>query len=241
MEIVKKLTNGESNIFCVGDPDQSIYGFRGAKPRVCSEFLEHFNAECIKLEENYRSTQTILDIANHLILKNHSDAKIYKNLRSSLPDKGNKVVCINFGDEWDEVRFVADEIDRIVRSDPQARLRDFAILYRNNIFSKLFEIVFKERNIECEVANTVDFFSRLEIKFIVAFLRLLYFYDDMGSGVYIQTITDTLKIGVGESSCHAFFKFLSEHQLNFREGVERIEECSELKTAAKKGLIKLWG
>lgn len=240
MAIVKRIFNEDSNIFCVGDPDQSIYGFRGAKPAVCDEFLSYFKAECIKLDQNYRSTQNILDVSNALIKNNYTSSSLYKELKSSFTEAGKKVVCAKFKDEWDEVRFVISEIEKIKNSDPRIKLKDFAILYRNNRLSKPFEIVLSEKKLACEVANSVEFFSRKEIQFIVAFLRILFFHDEVGISPYLHTVTSILKIGVGETAYYAFSNFLVKNNLRFREGIERIEECHELKSYAKKGLIKLW-
>ncbi|GCE63029.1 ATP-dependent DNA helicase PcrA [Candidatus Mycoplasma haematohominis] len=238
MEIIKKIVDkSNGNIFCVGDPDQSIYGFRGAKPKVCSEFLEYFdNSICIKLEENYRSTKNILQLANHIINKNQHE--LSKNLwtRNS---EGNKIKCTKFRTDWDEIEWVLNEITTIRAINPNSSLRDFVILYRNNSIAKLFEIALKKKNIDYAVTNSVEFFSRIEIKFIVAFLRLLFFCDEPGSAIYIKPINDAVPMGIGDSSSSTFHNFLSENKYSFMQGIENIDKCTAINTKSKKAILRL--
>lgn len=238
MEIIKKLISKKTgNIFCVGDPDQSIYGFRGAKPKVCSEFLEYFdNSTCIKLEENYRSTQNILNLANYIINKNPNE--LSKTLWTK-NKTGSTIKCCKFKSDWDEVDWVLNEISAIRAVTPNCSLKDFVILYRNNAVAKVFEIALKKRNIDYSITNSVEFFSRLEIKFIISFLKLLFFYEEPGASLYIKNINDAIPIGIGESSSTAFHNFLTENKYSFMESISKIQECKEISGRSKNAILKL--
>jgi DNA helicase II / ATP-dependent DNA helicase PcrA len=178
LELVSLLAGTERpNICVVGDDDQSIYGWRGAEAANLLEFERHFpGPEVIKLEQNYRSTDIILKVANRLI-KNNSRRR-GKNLWSDT--KGGEPVRILLSpDDKTEAEFIADEIQSAGPLGPEARpWTDFAILYRMNAQSRAFEEILRERRIPYRVVGGKSFFDRREVKDVVAYLAALLNTDD---------------------------------------------------------------
>lgn len=178
LELVSLLASDEKpNICVVGDDDQSIYGWRGAEASNLLEFERHFpDPVVIKLEQNYRSTDVILSVANRLI-KNNSRRR-GKNLWSDRKE-GEAVRILSAADDKTEAEFIADEIQA---SGPQSSKgrpwTDFAILYRMNAQSRQFEEVLRERRIPYRVVGGKSFFDRREVKDVVAYLGALLNPDD---------------------------------------------------------------
>ena len=178
LELVSLLAADERpNICVVGDDDQSIYGWRGAEAANLLEFERHFpGPEVIKLEQNYRSTDVILSVANRLI-KNNSRRR-GKNLWSDSKE-GEPVRILSAADDKTEAEFIADEIQASGPLSSKARpWTDFAILYRMNAQSRQFEEVLRERRIPYRVVGGKSFFDRREVKDVVAYLRALLNPDD---------------------------------------------------------------
>ena len=178
LELVSLLAADERpNICVVGDDDQSIYGWRGAEAANLLEFERHFpGPEVIKLEQNYRSTDVILSVANRLI-KNNSRRR-GKNLWSDSKE-GEPVRILSAADDKTEAEFIADEIQATGPLSSKARpWTDFAILYRMNAQSRQFEEVLRERRIPYRVVGGKSFFDRREVKDVVAYLRALLNPDD---------------------------------------------------------------
>ena len=176
----------------VGDADQSIYAFRGANIRNIMDFEIDFpNASTILLEQNYRSTQTILNAANAVISRN--DGRKPKNLWSDAGD-GDRIVGYVGDDEHDEARFVAEEIDRLT-DEGKARAGDVAVFYRTNAQSRVFEEVFIRVGMPYRVVGGVRFYERREVKDALAYLRVLANPDDE---VSLRRILNTPKRGIGE-------------------------------------------
>ena len=176
-QIVAALVKPHRNICVVGDDDQSIYGWRGAEASNLLEFERHFpDPEVIKLEQNYRSTDVILSVANRLI-KNNSRRR-GKNLWSDSKE-GEPVRILSAADDKTEAEFIADEIQATGPLSSKARpWTDFAILYRMNAQSRQFEEVLRERRIPYRVVGGKSFFDRREVKDVVAYLRALLNPDD---------------------------------------------------------------
>lgn len=178
LELVSLLAaDDRPNICVVGDDDQSIYGWRGAEASNLLEFERHFpGPEVIKLEQNYRSTDVILKVANRLIRNNAR--RRGKNLWSDRKD-GEPVRILSAADDKTEAEFIADEIQA---SGPQSSKgrpwTDFAILYRMNAQSRQFEEVLRERRIPYRVVGGKSFFDRREVKDVVAYLGALLNPDD---------------------------------------------------------------
>ncbi|CBY93286.1 ATP-dependent DNA helicase UvrD/PcrA [Mycoplasma haemofelis str. Langford 1] len=232
-EIVKKILGEHQNLFCVGDPDQSIYGFRGAKAGICREFLDTFeDTQLVKLEENYRSTQNILNVSNVLINKNSGE--LSKVLFTS-NEEGSKVVYREFINEWDEVNYVLDEVQYLIKREG-ASLRDFAILYRNNFLAVPFEMKIKEKKWEYSITNSVEFYSREEIRAVAAYLHLV-FNDDATDALYkIRALPPK---GIGEVAVRTFETFKAASSYTVLEALFNIDECPELTTRAKTAFKEL--
>lgn len=178
LELVSLLAGDERpNICVVGDDDQSIYGWRGAEASNLLEFERHFpDPEVIKLEQNYRSTDVILKVANRLI-KNNARRR-GKNLWSERTE-GDPVRILSAADDKTEAEFIADEIQASGPQSSKARpWTDFAVLYRMNAQSRQFEEVLRERRIPYRVVGGKSFFDRREVKDVVAYLGALLNPDD---------------------------------------------------------------
>ena len=178
LELISLLAgDAHPNICVVGDDDQSIYGWRGAEAANLLEFERHFpDPEVIKLEQNYRSTDVILSVANRLI-RNNSKRR-GKNLWSDRKE-GDPVRILLASDDKAEAEFIADEIQAAGPSSAKARpWTDFAILYRMNAQSRQFEEVLRERRIPYRVVGGKSFFDRREVKDVVAYLNALLNPDD---------------------------------------------------------------
>lgn len=173
-ELLRLLANepeGRRNLFVVGDEDQSIYRFRGADYRNVRRFRQDYpEAKVILLEENYRSTQTILDVANAVIANNHN--RTPKRLHTQ-NGKGLAVMVYEAYNEIEEAAYVCDEIERLVGSRA-FNLGDFAVMYRTNAQSRALEEAFVMRNMKYKLVGATRFYERKEIKDVLAYLRLVH-------------------------------------------------------------------
>ena len=179
MQLLETLTRGDEfpNICCVGDDDQSIYSWRGAEIKNILNFEKVFkNSQIIRLETNYRSTPNILGAANSLI--RHNQGRLGKDLRSC-PDvnSGEPAYVLTLPSDWDEVRIIADAI---MRKDEKEPYSNYAILIRAGSLSRMFEEEFTARKIPFKLIGAQKFYDRMEIRDVIAYLRLLvYPFDDM--------------------------------------------------------------
>ena len=189
-QIVKLLVNGERNICCVGDDWQSIYSWRGADFTNILNFERDFpGAKVIKLEQNYRSTQNILDAAQKVITKNtqRSDKALFTEA-----GKGAPITIQQARDEQDEAKWVASTIRKMRRP-----LSDFAVLYRTNAQSQAFERAFMDYRIPYKLVGGVRFYDRKEIRDIVAYLHLIVNPRDI---ISLTRIINVPARGIGEKS-----------------------------------------
>ncbi len=193
-ELVKLLANepeGRRNIFVVGDEDQSIYRFRGADYRNVRRFRQDYpEATVVLLEQNYRSTQTILDAANAVIAKNRN--RTPKQLHT-VNGQGMKISVYEAYNEIEEAAFVCDEIQRLVMSKA-FRLGDFAVMYRTNAQSRALEEAFVLRQIRHRLVGATRFYERKEIKDALAYLRLLH---NPADSVAMDRIVNVPPRGIG--------------------------------------------
>ena len=181
-----------ADLLVVGDSDQSIYAFRGANIRNILQFEEDFpGASTVVLEQNYRSTQTILNAANAVIANNPKRRP--KNLWSEAGD-GELITGYVADDEHDEAQFVAEEIDRLT-DDEVARPGDVAVFYRTNAQSRVFEEVFIRVGLPYKVVGGVRFYERREVRDVLAYLRVLANPDDT---VSLRRIVNVPKRGIGD-------------------------------------------
>ncbi|MGA7835673.1 MAG: UvrD-helicase domain-containing protein [Acidimicrobiales bacterium] len=210
-ELVMMLAAEHRNLCVVGDSDQSIYRFRAADVRNILQFEQRFpDAEVILLEQNFRSTQTILDAANAVIAKNAS--RHAKNLFTD-GDQGEKLRLYRAGDEYDEGRWVASELRRL-RSEHGVGWSDMAVFYRTNAQSRVLEEEMLRANIPYRVISGMRFYDRKEIKNALAYSRLIVNPRDEASA---RRVINDPKRGVGESAQARLGAYAAEHGLSFAE------------------------
>ena len=223
-QFIKELTDPESDLLVVGDSDQSIYAFRGANIRNILEFEVDFpGAATILLEQNYRSTQTILSAANAVIARN--EGRRDKKLWSAEGD-GEKIVGYVGDDERDEAQFIADEIDKLVDAGHVAS-KDVAIFYRTNAQSRVFEEVFIRVGLPYKVVGGVRFYERKEIKDALAYVRVLVNPRDT---VSLRRIVNEPKRGIGERAEASIQRLATMHDISFWEALTRADEAPDLAT-----------
>ncbi len=192
--LVKLLARKFRNLCVVGDSDQSIYRWRGADiSNILSFEKDYKEAKVIMLEQNYRSTQHILQAANDIIENNKNRYK--KVLRTDNP-QGDKITYYKASDEWDEARFVASTIQKVMR-DEGRKPGDFAILYRTNAQSRVMEEVLVKANMNYQIVGGTKFYDRKEIKDILAYLRLIANNDD---DLALARIINEPKRSIGKTS-----------------------------------------
>ncbi|WP_158374172.1 DNA helicase PcrA [Cellulosimicrobium cellulans] len=214
----------------VGDADQSIYAFRGASIRNIMEFeADYPDATTILLEQNYRSTQTILSAANAVISKNpgRKPKRLWTDSGS-----GPKIVAYVADNEHEEARFVAEEIDRLGDSDG-VRPGDVAIFYRANAQSRALEEVLIRVGLPYKVVGGTRFYERREIKDAVAYLRAIANPDD---DVNLRRILNVPKRGLGDRSEAMVAGYAERERISFGQALERLEEVPGLGTRAITGL-----
>ena len=192
-QILRKLCVGHNNICVVGDDDQSIYGWRGATIKNILNFSENFDdATVIKLEDNYRSTQEILQKANALI--EHNRDRLGKKLRS-VRGAGESIKIYESNDENDETRKIADDVRELLDSGVDAG--EIAILYRVNALSRALEEGFNKAKISYKLVGGIKFYERAEIKDLIAYLRVITNKNDNFS---LKRIINKPKRGIGPTT-----------------------------------------
>jgi ATP-dependent DNA helicase UvrD/PcrA len=212
-----------AELMVVGDADQSIYAFRGANIRNILDFEQDFpNASTILLEQNYRSTQTILNAANSVI--GHNSGRKAKRLWSDAGD-GERIVGYVADDERDEARFVSEEIDRLV--DAGRRAADVAVFYRTNAQSRVFEEVFIRTGQPYKVVGGVRFYERREVRDALAYLRMLVNPADQ---VSLRRILNTPKRGIGDRAVECVQALADRDRLTFWEALRRAGDAPGLAT-----------
>jgi DNA helicase-2/ATP-dependent DNA helicase PcrA len=211
-----------AELMVVGDADQSIYAFRGANIRNILDFEQDFpNAASILLEQNYRSTQTILNAANAVI--GHNQGRKPKRLWSDAGD-GARIVGYVADDEHDEARFVSEEIDRLTDSR-DARPADVAVFYRTNAQSRVFEEVFIRVGLPYKVVGGVRFYERREVRDALAYLRMLVNPDD---SVSLRRILNTPKRGIGDRAVECVNAYAERERVTFWQGLQRADQAPGL-------------
>ncbi|MFF9275192.1 DNA helicase PcrA [Streptomyces griseosporeus] len=203
----------------VGDADQSIYAFRGATIRNILQFEEDYpDATTILLEQNYRSTQTILSAANAVIERNESRRP--KNLWTNA-GAGARITGYVADTEHDEAQFVADEIDRLVDAG-EAKAGDVAVFYRTNAQSRVFEEVFIRVGLPYKVVGGVRFYERKEVRDVLAYLRVLANPED---SVPLRRILNVPKRGIGERAEAMIDALAQREKISFPQALKRVDEA----------------
>ena len=232
-KIIDLIARKSSNLCVVGDENQSIYGFRGANILNIINFETNYNnAKIIKLEENYRSTTTILDAANELIKNNKSskDKKLWTQ-----NGKGDLIKVLACDNARDEV----SRIIEIIKENHQNGIayRDMTILYRTNAQSRVFEEGLLRYSIPHKVFGGISFYSRAEIKDIIAYLSIIVNPQDE---LNLQRIINVPKRKVGEKGIEKIITYARENNLNLLEVLSHIKEISGLTVVGKEKLLEMY-
>ncbi|MFJ6573093.1 ATP-dependent DNA helicase [Streptomyces sp. NPDC091292] len=203
----------------VGDADQSIYAFRGATIRNILQFEEDYpDATTILLEQNYRSTQTILSAANAVIERNESRRP--KNLWTNA-GAGAQITGFVADTEHDEAQFVADEIDRLTDAG-EAKAGDVAVFYRTNAQSRVFEEIFIRVGLPYKVVGGVRFYERKEVRDVLAYLRVLANPED---SVPLRRILNVPKRGIGDRAEAMIDALAQREKISFPQALRRVDEA----------------
>ena len=222
------LHEQHKNLCVVGDDDQSIYKFRGANIGNILGFEKVFSdAKVIKLEQNYRSTQNILNSANEVIHNN-----IGRKEKSLWTDneEGSLVHYRQFMNAYEEAEFIAGDISRKVR-EADCQYKDCAILYRTNAQSRLFEEKFLMANIPYKLVGGVNFYARKEIKDLLAYLKTV---DNARDDLAVRRIINVPKRGIGATTLTKVQDYATEHDMSFYNALKEAENISTLGRAAAK-------
>jgi DNA helicase-2/ATP-dependent DNA helicase PcrA len=216
--LLQLLAEKHRNVCAVGDPDQSIYAFRGADIRNILEFERDFGeTKTVALEQNYRSTNHILGAANGVIANNRERKE--KNLWSELGD-GDPVQVVEVEDEQSEARYVAA---RIAQLDEEGfSRREIAVFYRMNAQSRVLEQTLRMSRIDYRVLGGPRFYDRLEIKDAIAYLQVI---DNPADGVSLARIANRPRRGIGDASIARLQAFADGHGVTLFEAVGRAEEA----------------
>jgi DNA helicase II / ATP-dependent DNA helicase PcrA len=216
--LLQLLAGEHKNVFAVGDPDQSIYAFRGADIRNIMEFERDFGgAKQIALEQNYRSTNAILRAANAVISENRERKP--KNLWSEMGE-GDPVRVVEVEDEHAEARFVAAEIAGLVEGDFSGS--EIAIFYRTNAQSRVLEDVLVRQDIPYQVIGGPKFYERAEIKDAIAYLQVI---DNPSDAISLTRIANRPRRGIGDASLARLRAYADAHGLSLWEALEHPEEA----------------
>ena len=220
-ELVRLLTGAKQNICVVGDDDQSIYAFRGADIRNILDFEQDYpNTRVLRLEQNYRSTQNILDAAWSVVQNNK--ARKPKKLWTE-QDDGELITCYEAMDENDEAGYVGTQIE-----DWRAEgvdYKDFAVFYRTNAQSRIFEEAFRAANIPYQIVGGVGFYDRMEIKDLLAYLRVMCNPNDSMS---VRRIINVPSRGIGATTLERLIDFAATEDITLFEAVQRVDEITTI-------------
>ncbi len=232
-KLIKLLTNEQHNIAVVGDDWQSIYSWRGADFRNILNFEKDYpDVTIVKLEQNYRSTRSILNAAHSVISKNQQRSD--KELWTEAGD-GKPVDILQVANE----RAEAESIVRRVKNAAEARFRnyqDFAVLYRTNAQSRSVEEAFVRYGVPYRIVGGQRFYDRKEIKDIMAYLRLIYQPQDR---VSFERVVNIPTRGIGTKSLEQFYAWQSAGDQTLQQALESVSEAPSITSKAKKGLSEL--
>jgi DNA helicase-2/ATP-dependent DNA helicase PcrA len=220
-ELVNVLAGTKQNICVVGDDDQSIYAFRGADIRNILDFEKDYpNTRVLRLEQNYRSTQNILDAAWGVV-HNNSARKAKKLWTKN--DSGELVTCYEAMDENDEAGYVGTQIQDWHAEDVD--YKDFAVFYRTNAQSRIFEEAFRAANIPYQIVGGVGFYDRMEIKDLLAYLRVVCNPNDSMS---VRRIINVPSRGIGATTLDRLISFAAREGVSLFEAIQRVGEIAAI-------------
>lgn len=216
-ELTKLLSKKHNNICVVGDPDQSIYGFRGSNYKNILNFERDYkNSKVILLEQNYRSTKTILNVSNSII-KNNKKRK-EKELWTE-NQEGSKIIYKRANDEKEEASFVAQKVRQLIESNQS--LDEIAVLYRTNAQSRTIEEAFLKENIPYKVVGSFYFYNRKEIKDLICYLKLIYNTND---DISLERIINVPKRGIGLKTLETLTSLARQQNISLFDAIEKGKE-----------------
>ncbi len=218
----------EHNLCVVGDDDQSIYKFRGANIYNILNFEKEYpDAKVIKLEQNYRSTKNILAAANEVIHNNRG-----RKSKSLWTDnaEGNVVHFTRYESDIDEGNFVADKIEELIQ-EHNCLFKDFAVLYRTNAQSLVFEKALRAKHIKAKTIGALSFFQRKEVKDIIAYLKTI---DNAKDDIALTRIINVPKRGIGLTTIDRLKEYAVTHEISLYAALERVESISSVDRARAK-------
>lgn len=228
-ELIKLIAGTKPNLTVVGDNDQSIYKWRGADINNILNFHKDFpGAKIVKLEQNYRSSQKILDVANQVI--GYNTSRIEKNLWTSR-DEGKDVVYREFPHSNEEEYGVVNKIIALNYKDEE--FKDMAILYRTNAQSRGFEEALVRERIPYKIVGGLKFYDRMEVKDVLAYLRILNNTDD---NVSLARIINRPKRGIGDTSLSDLLDYADENRLSLYDVITNIDDFEDLNLRARKNI-----
>ena len=228
--LVKLLGQKHRNVCVVGDSDQSIYAFRGADIRNITDFEKDYpDARVILLEQNYRSTQTILDAANSVITNNAG--RTPKRLWTDEGD-GDPIVFFEAEDEHEEAAFIAEEIARL--RDLGTRPDEVAVFYRTNAQSRVIEELFVRFGVTYQVVGGLKYYDRREVKDALAYLRSIVNPDDQ---VSVKRIINTPKRSIGDTSVAHVDRYAEANAMPFLEALRHAREIDALTSRAQNAIL----
>lgn len=216
----------DKSLCVVGDVDQSIYSWRGADYKIILNFQRDYKgSSLIKLEQNYRSTETILDAANKLILNNSERLK--KNL-FSIKGKGDKITCYEANSDAEEANFIARKI--MSKASARQNFNDFTVLYRTNAQSRAIEEALMAKSIPYKIIGGLKFYDRKEIKDTVSYLKILFNPSD---NVSLKRIINVPKRSIGKTTIEKLEQISQQKNLSMLEVIEEIDLHSDFSIRTK--------
>lgn len=232
LKLVSMLSDVHKNLFVVGDPDQNIYEWRGADMSILVDFDKTFpGTETVFLNRNYRSTERILKCANTLISKNKN--RIPKALYT-VDNIGDEVVCLHSKNEHDEGKWITDEIKRLVKNEGYS-YRDIAILYRSGFLSRFAEQALSGAGIPYELYGSVRFYERMEIKDVLAYLKLIAYNDNEA----LMRVVNTPKRMFGKTKVERLKMLAEERGVSYYDALCENVDIPEFKRSSVKELVLL--
>lgn len=239
--LVDTLSQKHKNLFVVGDPDQTIYEWRGAKPELLVDFDKNYpNTQTVIMNQNYRLTPNILKLSNYIIKNNK--IRIDKDMFTNNPN-GVDVVHYHAKSDFDEGLFVVAEIQKLVKEN-QSKYADFAILYRANHISRMIEQSLIKEQIPYSIWGGIRFFERKEIKDVLSYLRLIVFGDDLS---FLRIInTPSRKLGkvwinsikqLAEQNNISLYETIEANSLNRQSAIEFINLITDFKKRKDEVLV----
>jgi len=230
--LARALSIDHPNLAVTGDPDQSIYGWRGANLNNILEFEKDFpDVRVVRLERNYRSTRRILRVAAELIA--HNVKRKQKDLYTQ-NGEGVPVRLVTYGTQKDEAEGIAAQIAEAIRSG-RRRPREFAIFYRVNALSRAFEMALRQQNVPYQLVNGVEFFSRKEIRDVLGYLRLLHNPRD---DVALERVVNAPARGIGRTTLQRLGEYAAARGIGLLEAARAARQIGSLGAKAAGHVLK---